>query len=273
MLEFLLSIDPVAFKIGPLEVRWYGLAYLAGILLGLNYAKWIIKNYKEKNKLSISTNNIDEIFIWVVLGIIFGAKIGYLIFYSPSSLIQNPLNIFAIWQGGMSFHGGASGVILAITFYSLAKKISLLQLGDIICSVVPIGLFFGRVANYINSGLWGKVTTVSWGVIFPNAGNLARHPSQLYEAILEGLVIFILLFIMIKKNLLYYNGLISGSFLFLYGLFRIFVENFREPDMHIGYIYNFITIGMILSFPFMIAGMCLMFYALKINGKNQNNIK
>ena len=168
------------------------------------------------------------------LGIIFGAKIGYLVFYNPSSLLQNPLNIFALWQGGMSFHGGAAGVILAIIIYSLAKKISLLQLGDIICSVVPIGLFFGRVANYINSELWGKITTVSWGVVFPNAGDLPRHPSQLYEAILEGLVILLILFIMIKKNLLNYKGLISGSFLFLYGLFRVFVENFREPDLHIG---------------------------------------
>ena len=263
-----LSIDMIAFKIGPLEVRWYGLAYLAGILLGLQYAKWIIRNYKEKNKISVSINNIDEIFIWVVIGIIFGAKIGYLVFYNPSSLLQNPLNIFAIWQGGMSFHGGATGVILAIIIYSLAKKISLFELGDIICSVVPIGLFFGRVANYINSELWGKVTEVSWGVVFPNAGNLPRHPSQLYEAFLEGLVIFLILFIMIKKNLLNYSGFISGSFLFLYGLFRIFVENFREPDLHIGYIYNFVTMGMILSFPFMIAGMCIMFYAIKTNGKN-----
>ena len=268
MLEFLLSIDPIAFKIGPLEVRWYGLAYLAGILLGLQYAKWIIRSHKEKNKLSISISNIDEIFKCVVFGIIFGAKIGYLVFYNPSSLLQNPLNIFALWQGGMSFHGGAAGVILAIIIYSLTKKISLLELGDIICSVVPIGLFFGRVANYINSELWGKVTTVSWGIVFPNAGNLPRHPSQLYEAILEGLVIFLILFIMIKKNLLNYKGFISGSFLFLYGLFRIFVENFREPDLHIGYIYNVVTMGMILSFPFMIAGMCLMFYAIKINGKN-----
>ena len=268
MLEFLLSIDPIALKIGPLEVRWYGLAYLAGILLGLKYAKWIISNHKEKNTLSISISNIDEIFIWVVVGIIFGAKIGYLVFYNPSSLLENPLNIFALWQGGMSFHGGAAGVILAIIIYSLVKKISLLQLGDIICSVVPIGLFFGRVANYINSELWGKITTVSWGVVFPNAGNLPRHPSQLYEATLEGLMIFLILLIMIKKNLLNYKGLISGSFLFLYGLFRIFVENFREPDLHIGYIYNLVTMGMILSFPFMVAGMCIMFYAIKTNGKN-----
>ena len=268
MLEFLLSIDPIALRIGPLEIRWYGLAYLAGILLGLYYAKWIIANYKKKNNLSISINNIDEIFIWIVFGIIFGARIGYLIFYNPTSLTSNPLNIFALWQGGMSFHGGAAGVILAIIFYSYVKKISFFQLGDVIRSVVPIGLFFGRLANYINSELWGKVTTVSWGVIFPNAGNLPRHPSQLYEAILEGLVILLILFIMIKKNLLKYNGFISGSFLFLYSVFRIFVENFREPDSHIGYLYNNITLGMILSVPFMIAGICIMFYAIKTDGKN-----
>ena len=268
MLEFLLSIDPIALRVGPLEIRWYGLAYLAGILLGLNYSKWIIANYQKKNNLSISINNIDEIFIWIVLGIIFGARIGYLIFYNPISLISNPLNIFALWQGGMSFHGGATGVILAIIFYSYVKKISFFQLGDVICSVVPIGLFFGRLANYINSELWGKVTTVSWGVIFPNAGNLPRLPSQLYEAILEGLVILLILFIMIKKNLLKYNGFISGSFLFLYSVFRIFVENFREPDSHIGYLYNNITLGMILSVPFMIAGIYIMIYAIKTDGKN-----
>lgn len=265
VLEFLLSIDPVALRIGPLEVRWYGLAYLAGILLGLYYAKWIIKNYYEKNKLPLSTENIDEIFIWIVIGIVFGAKVGYILFYNFNAL-NNPLNLIAIWKGGMSFHGGAAGVIIAIICYSFIKKISLLQLGDVICAVVPIGLFFGRIANFINSELWGRVTSVSWGVIFPNAGNLPRHPSQLYEAILEGLILLLVLFIMIKSNLLKYKGLISGTFLFLYAFFRITVENFREPDLHIGYIYNFLTVGMILSFPFMFAGLCLIFYALRKNG-------
>ena len=264
MFEFLLSIDPIALRIGPLEVRWYGLAYLAGILLGLYYSKWIIKNYYEKNKLPLSTKNIDEIFIWVVAGIVFGAKIGYILFYNLSAL-NNPLNLVAIWKGGMSFHGGASGVIFAIIGYSLIKKISLLQLGDVICAVVPIGLFFGRIANFINSELWGRVTSVSWGVIFPNAGNLPRHPSQLYEATLEGLILLLILFIMIKSNLLKYKGLISGTFLFLYAFFRIIVENFREPDLHIGFIYDFLTMGMVLSFPFMFAGLCLIFYALRKN--------
>ena len=262
MLEFLLSIDPIAFKIGPLEVRWYGLAYLAGMLLGLQYAKWIISNHKEKNKLSISIINIDEIFIWVVVGIIFGAKIGYLVFYSPSSLLQNPLIIFALWQGGMSFHGGAIGVILAIIIYSFAKKISLLELGDIICSVVPIGLFFGRIANYINSELWGKVTTVSWGVVFPNAGNLPRHPSQLYEAILEGILLFLILNLLLRyKN---YSGFISGIFLTFYAIFRSLIEFNRVPDSHIGYLFlDWVTMGQLLCLPMLILGLFLISYSKK----------
>ena len=201
MLEFLLSIDPVAFKIGPLEVRWYGLAYLAGILLGLNYAKWIIRNYKEKNKLSISTNNIDEIFIWVVLGIIFGAKIGYLIFYNPSSLIQNPLNIFAIWQGGMSFHGGLLGIIIGTIIFSKKNNFDKLVLLDVVSCVAPVGIFFGRLANFINAELYGKPTDVPWAVIFPLVDNQGRHPSQIYEALLEGALLFFILNLIIKKRL------------------------------------------------------------------------
>lgn len=268
MLEFLLNIDPVAFSIGPLEVRWYGLAYLAGMLLGLSYAKWIVKRVFITDENSITIEHLDEIFIWIVLGIIFGARIGYIIFYQPSLVLTNPLSLLTIWQGGMSFHGGAIGVILALVFFSIIKRISLLQLGDVVCSVVPIGLFFGRVANFINSELWGKTTLMPWGIIFSNAGPFPRHPSQLYEAILEGIVILIFLFILIKKDFLKYKGFISGSFLFLYAVFRIFIENFREPDAHIGYIYNFITMGMILSIPLLITGLILIIYSIKINGQN-----
>ena len=268
MLEILLNADPVAFSIGPLEVRWYGLAYLAGMLLGLSYAKWIVRRIFITDKTSITTQHLDEIFIWIVLGIIFGARIGYIIFYQPSLILINPLSLIAIWEGGMSFHGGAIGVILALIFFSKIKRISLLQLGDVVCSVVPIGLFFGRLANFINSELWGKTTSMPWGVIFTNAGPTPRHPSQLYEAALEGILILIILFILIKKDYLKYKGFISGSFLFLYAAFRIFIENFREPDAHIGYIYNFITMGMILSIPLLIAGLILIIYSIRVNGKN-----
>ena len=258
------EIDPVAFSLGSLKVHWYGMTYLFALAFA-----WRLALHRSKNNWSpISTEKVDDLIFYGTMGVFLGGRIGYTVFYNWELVLHDPSWVFRVWEGGMSFHGGATGVILAIIIYSFAKKISLLELGDIICSVVPIGLFFGRIANYINSELWGKVTTVYWGVVFPNAGNLPRHPSQLYEAILEGLLIFLILFIMIKKNLLNYNGFISGSFLFLYGLFRIFVENFREPDLHIGYIYNFLTMGMILSFPFMIAGMCIMFYAIKINGKN-----
>ena len=263
MLEFLIHIDPVAFSIGPLEVRWYGLAYLAGMLLGLLYAKWIIKEFILAKEPYVTVEQVDEIFIWIVLGIIFGARIGYVIFYQPNLILSNPLSLFAIWEGGMSFHGGASGVIIALIFFSLSRKISLLQIGDIVCAVVPIGLFFGRMANYINSELWGKITSVSWGVVFPNAGPLPRHPSQLYEAFFEGIIILIILHIMIRGGSLKNPGLISGSFLSLYSIFRIIIENFREPDAHIGYIFNNLSMGIILSVPFLLAGLILIIYSLK----------
>ena len=151
MLEFLIHIDPVAFSIGPLEVRWYGLAYLAGMLLGLFYAKWIVKKFVFDKKSYVTIEQVDEIFIWIVLGIIFGARIGYVFFYQPDLILNDPLGLFAVWEGGMSFHGGASGVIIALIFFSISRKISLLQIGDIVCAVVPIGIFFGRMANYVNS--------------------------------------------------------------------------------------------------------------------------
>ena len=182
MLDTILNIDPVAFSLGPIEIRWYGLAYLAGMLLGLFYAKWIVRKFYISNTQNITTQNIDEIFFWIVLGIIFGARIGYVVFYDPSLILVNPLNVVAIWKGGMSFHGGALGVILARFFYARLNKISIFSLGDIVCSVVPIGLFFGRIANFINSELWGTITSKPWGVVFSNAGPLPRHPSQLYEA-------------------------------------------------------------------------------------------
>jgi len=263
MLEFLIHIDPVAFSIGPLEVRWYGLAYLTGMLLGLFYAKWIVKEFVFDKKSYVTIEQVDEIFIWIVLGIIFGARIGYVFFYQPDLILNNPLGLFAVWEGGMSFHGGASGVIIALIFFSISKKISLLQIGDIVCAVVPIGLFFGRMANYINSELWGKITSVPWGVVFPNAGPHPRHPSQLYEAFFEGIIILITLHIMIRVGSLKRPGLISGSFLALYSIFRIIIENFREPDAHIGYIINNISMGIILSVPFLIAGLILIIYSLK----------
>ena len=263
MENYILDINPIAFSVGPINVYWYGLAYMAGMVLGLFYALKIVDAKKENCNLLITKKNIDEIFIWIVFGIIFGARFGYVIFYNFDFYLNNPLLILSLWEGGMSFHGGALGVIIAIISYSKYHKIPILETGDIVCAVVPIGLFFGRIANFINGELWGKETNLSWGVIFPNAGSNPRHPSQLYEAGLEGLALFIILFALVFSNGLKKRGLISGTFLFFYSFSRILVENFREPDLHIGYIFLNITMGMILSLPFLIAGLILIFQSLK----------
>ena len=263
MENYILDINPIAFSVGPINVYWYGLAYVAGMVLGLFYALKIVDAKKENCNLLITKKNIDEIFIWIVFGIIFGARFGYVIFYNFDFYLNNPLLILSLWEGGMSFHGGALGVIIAIISYSKYHKIPILETGDIVCAVVPIGLFFGRITNFINGELWGKETNLSWGVIFPNAGSNPRHPSQLYEAGLEGLALFIILFALVLSNGLKKRGLISGTFLFFYSFSRILVENFREPDLHIGYIFLNITMGMILSVPFLIAGLILIFQSLK----------
>ena len=263
MENYILDINPIAFSIGPINVYWYGLAYMAGMVLGLFYALKIVETKKENCNLLITKKNIDEIFIWIVFGIIFGARFGYVIFYNFDFYFNNPLLILSLWEGGMSFHGGALGVIIAIISYSKYHKIPILETGDVVCAVVPIGLFFGRIANFINGELWGKETNLSWGVIFPNAGINPRHPSQLYEAGLEGLALFIVLCVLVFSNGLKKRGLISGTFLFFYSFSRILIENFREPDLHIGYIFLNITMGMVLSLPFLIAGLILIFQSLK----------
>lgn len=263
MENYILDINPIAFSVGPINIYWYGLAYMAGMVLGLFYALKIVETKKENCNLLITKKNIDEIFIWIVFGIIFGARFGYVIFYNFDFYLNNPLLILSLWEGGMSFHGGALGVIIAIISYSKYHKIPILETGDVVCAVVPIGLFFGRIANFINGELWGKETNLSWGVIFPNAGINPRHPSQLYEAGLEGLALFIVLCVLVFSNGLKKRGLISGTFLFFYSFSRILVENFREPDLHIGYIFLNITMGMILSLPFLIAGLILIFQSLK----------
>jgi len=263
MKNFILNIDPVAISIGPVNVYWYGIAYLVGMILGLYYALKIVSSQKESCNLEIVEENIDEIFLWIVLGIIVGARAGYILFYNLSFYLDNPTSIFILWEGGMSFHGGAAGVIIAIACYSWMYSKPFLEIGDVICSVVPIGLFFGRIANFINGELWGKTTDAPWGVIFPRAGEYPRHPSQLYEAGLEGLFLFIILaFIIINKGLKK-RGLVSGSFLFIYSSSRVFIEFFREPDQHIGYILPNLTMGIILSIPLFVIGLILIINSLK----------
>ena len=254
---FINNFDPVAIQIFSIEIRWYSLAYIFGILLGWLYCKKLLIQDKNTSKL------FDVLISYLIIGIIVGGRLGYVIFYNFDFYINNPLLILSLWEGGMSFHGGAIGVIVAIISYSKYYRIPVLETGDVICAVVPIGLFFGRIANFINGELWGKETNFSWGVIFPNAGINPRHPSQLYEAGLEGLILFIILLVMVFNNGLKKKGLISGTFLFFYSFSRIIIENFREPDSHIGYIIPNITMGMILSLPFLVAGFILIFRSIK----------
>ncbi|MEM7618000.1 MAG: prolipoprotein diacylglyceryl transferase [Pseudomonadota bacterium] len=254
------EIDPIAFSIGPLVVRWYALAYLVGFLGGWKYA--LALSAKEP-KQPPSKDHIDDFLPWAILGVILGGRIGYVLFYQLPFYLDNPLNALKIWEGGMAFHGGALGVIIALFVFAFLKKIPLLRLTDVVCATVPIGVFFGRVANFINGELWGRVTEVSWGVVFPYAGDAPRHPSQLYEAFLEGLVLFFILFALyqwrVTRNM---PGIVTGAFLAGYGIFRMIVENFREPDAHLGFIWGSISMGQILSLPMFVLGISVILYAV-----------
>ncbi|MDA8852647.1 prolipoprotein diacylglyceryl transferase [Hyphomicrobiales bacterium] len=263
MKNFILNINPIAISIGPINIYWYGIAYMAGMILGLYYALRIVSSQKVRCNLDVEKEDIEEIFLWIVLGIILGSRVGYILFYNFAFYLSNPTSIFTLWEGGMSFHGGVTGVIIAIALYSWKNSKPFLEISDIICAVVPIGLFFGRIANFINGELWGKVTSVPWGIVFPNAGEYPRHPSQLYEAGLEGLLLFIVLALIILNKGLRKKGLVSGSFLFIYSSSRIFIEFFREPDQHIGYILPNLTMGIILSIPFLVIGLFLILNSLK----------
>jgi phosphatidylglycerol:prolipoprotein diacylglycerol transferase len=249
--------DPVAFAIGPFVVRWYALAYIGGIVLGWIYARALIKDDRLWNGASsISLPQIDDFILWVTIGIIIGGRTGYVLFYNPAFFIQHPAEIFELWKGGMSFHGGFLGCVVAVIVFSRRNGLPILSLGDIVTAVGPIGLFLGRLANFINSELWGRPadSSVPWAMIFPNGGPVPRHPSQLYEAALEGVVLFTILAVMIRMGALKRRGLILGSFIAIYGIARIIGEFFREPDPQLGFLWGGLTMGMLLSVPMIIAG-------------------
>ena len=258
------DIDPIAFQIGPMIVRWYALAYIAGLLLGWRFCIILAK----RGPIDVDQKKFEDLLVYITAGIILGGRLGYVFFYSPSFFLQNPMEIFMIWRGGMSFHGGFLGVIVAAFVFASRNNIRTLYLADILACVAPVGLFFGRIANFINSELYGRVTDAPWGIIFPNGGSLPRHPSQLYEAFLEGLVLFIIL---MATNYMtrarFFPGTLLGLFLLGYGIFRSFVELFREPDSHIGFIFNNITMGQILSVPMIFIG--ILFLYMASNYKNR----
>jgi phosphatidylglycerol:prolipoprotein diacylglycerol transferase len=251
------TFDPVAIAIGPIVIRWYALAYIAGIVFGWIYARALVKNERLwGGPAAITLLQLDDFILWVTVGIIVGGRTGYVLFYNLPFFIQHPAEILELWKGGMSFHGGFMGCVIAVMWFARKNGISILSLGDITTAVGPIGLFLGRIANFINSELWGRPADpdLPWAMIFPNGGPLPRHPSQLYEAGLEGIVLFTVLAVMIRFGALKRPGLILGSFIALYGLARITGEHFREPDPQLGFLWGGLTMGMLLSVPMVIVG-------------------
>lgn len=259
------DIDPVILTIAgtPLKITWYSLSYVVGILLSWYYIKYL---NKKNTPESISTKAIDDLITYIILGIILGGRIGYVIFYDLETNLQDPWNALRTWEGGMSYHGGLIGVIIATLIYCKIHKISFFKLMDMIACATPIGLFLGRIANFINAELYGRITNKPWGVIFPGQAE-ARHPSQLYEACLEGALLFIILFFLYKK-LRKFPGMISGLFLLFYAVFRGIIENYRQPDEHLGFIMANFTMGQLLSAPMILVGTAIIIYSLKSRFKN-----
>jgi len=257
--------DPVAISLGPIAIRWYALAYIGGIVLGWIYARALIKSEKLwGGPAPITLAQMDDFILWVTIGIIVGGRSGYVLFYNLPFFIEHPAAIFKLWEGGMSFHGGFLGCVAAVMWFASRNGISILSLGDITTAVGPIGLFLGRLANFINSELWGRAAdpTLPWAMVFPNDRlQLLRHPSQLYQAALEGILLFTVLAVMIRMGALKRPGLILGSFIAIYALARITGELFREPDAQLGFLWGGLTMGMLLSVPMIIAGLILIVLA------------
>jgi phosphatidylglycerol:prolipoprotein diacylglycerol transferase len=265
------NFDPILIDLGLFQIRWYSVAYILGIVIGWVYANKIIKvtTINKYNFTQIKTSVFDDLIIFLVLGIIVGGRLGYVFFYNFEYYTQNFLEIFKIWHGGMSFHGGLLGAIASIIIFSKKSKTNFFKLADIVSCVAPIGIFLGRVSNFINGELYGKISNLPWAIIFPDAGNIPRHPSQIYEAILEGIILFILInYLALKKKLLFKAGYISCIFLVFYSALRIFSEVFRQPDVHLGYFFNYFSIGVILSSVTFLAGCFIIFF---VKNNEQNN--
>ena len=259
------AIDPVAISIGPPAIRWSALAYISGIVIGWIYARALIRSEKLwSGPAPIAPVQLDDFILWVTIGIIVGGRTGYVLFYNPAVFIQNPAAILKLWEGGMSFHGGFLGCVAAVMLFALKNNISILSLGDITTAVAPIGILLGRLANFIKGELWGREAdaSVPWRMVFPDdPSQLFRHPSQLYEAALEGVLLFAVLAVMVRMGALRRPGLILGSFITIYALARITSEFFREPDPQLGFLWGGLTMGMLLSVPMIIAGAILIMMA------------
>jgi phosphatidylglycerol---prolipoprotein diacylglyceryl transferase len=257
-------IDPVLISFGPFAIRWYALAYVAGILAGWWLARTIAaKQDLWRGRSPIKPLDIDDVIIWGAIGIVLGGRVGYVLFYNPTYFAAHPEQIPVLWRGGMSFHGGFAGTVLALLLFARARKIPMLSMLDVAAIVTPIGLFLGRLANFVNGELWGRVADVPWAFVFPHAGPEPRHPSQLYEAGLEGIVLFAILIFATRRGALTRPGLIGGLFVGGYGLARIVSEFFREPDAQLGFLAGGFTMGMLLSLPMLLVGAGAIWYALR----------
>ena len=248
------AIDPVLIEIGPFAIRWYALAYIAGLVLGWQYVKRLV----QRPGWRLTPADIDDLLVYVTLGVVIGGRLGYILFYRPEFYLSHPLEALAVWHGGMSFHGGALGVVAAAVLFARLRQRSMLEIGDAICAAAPIGLFFGRIANFINGELFGRVSDVPWAIVFPHGGGEPRHPSQLYEAGLEGLLLFgIMTWFAWGPREPGSDGRLTGIFLIGYGLARVFAELFREPDAHLGFLLGGLTMGQLLSLPMIVLGALL----------------
>tara|TARA_B100002052_G_scaffold249588_1_gene236901 strand:+ start:231 stop:1007 length:777 start_codon:yes stop_codon:yes gene_type:complete len=250
------SIDPIIISLGFLDIRWYSLAYIFAFIFG----SILIKNLNKQSYNLLSNTQIDNFFIWAVIGVIIGGRLGYVFFYQPKLFFLDPLYLFEIWKGGMSFHGGLIGMILSIYLFGKKNNVNFFYLSDLVSIVTPIGLFLGRVSNFINTELYGRITDFPFAFIYPLIDNNPRHPSQLYEAFFEGVVLFIILYlIFIKNSKKYTAGIISAYFLILYSIFRFLIEFLREPDSHLGLFLNYFSMGQILCIPILFAGILILF--------------
>ena len=261
------NIDPVIVQIGPLAIHWYGVAYIVGILFAWWYGRRLVTNPRlwPNGEVPMRPVDLDDFILWAAVGVVLGGRIGYVLFYDFARYLANPLDIVALWQGGMSFHGGFAGCTLAMIFFARSRGIRVWTMFDVVAAGVPVGLGLVRLTNFINSELWGRLTNVPWAVEFPNGGPFTRHPSQLYEALLEGLLLFIVIRIATNHlGALKRPGLVAGIFGIGYALSRISVEFFRVPDPQLGYLFGgWLTMGMLLSLPILVAGIVLVLYAMR----------
>lgn len=253
------AIDPVAVAVGPFAVRWYALAYIVGLLVGWRYCIWL----SGRPPRLVGRQDVDDFLVWATLGIVLGGRLGYVLFYNLPYYSQHPVEALYLWHGGMSFHGGALGVILAILLFTRRRGIPVFAFSDIVCAAMPIGLLFGRIANFINGELFGRETDVPWAMVFPNGGPVLRHPSQLYEAFCEGILLFLVLLVAGRRGARWRPGVISGLFLAGYAVARMSGELFRQPDAQLGFLVFGMTMGQLLSIPLLIAGIALILWALR----------